>query len=42
MVLSDSGHGGQVPDKNGDEVDGLDEGKSYSSLLKTSLDAPTQ
>lgn len=23
----DSGHGGQVPDQDGDEVDGLDEGK---------------
>jgi hypothetical protein len=29
MVRLDSGHGGQIPDKNGDETDGLDEGKSY-------------
>ena len=26
VLLSDSGHGGQVPDEDGDEVDGYDEG----------------
>lgn len=26
VVNTDSGHGGQVPDKDGDEVDGWDEG----------------
>ena len=41
LALSDSGHGGQVPDKNGDEIDGFDEGKSYSSLLRTLLDTST-
>ena len=25
-LLSDSGHGGQTPDKDGDETDGFDEG----------------
>lgn len=35
---TDSGHGGQVPDKDGDEVDGLDEGKAYSFLFRASLD----
>jgi hypothetical protein len=32
----DSGHGGQVPDKDGDEVDGLDEGKGHSFFFGTS------
>lgn len=37
IVRLDSGHGGQIPDKDGDETDGLDEGTSYSSLFRTSL-----
>jgi hypothetical protein len=37
----DSGHGGQVPDKDGDEVDGLDEGKAYSFLFGISVDSAT-
>ena len=27
----DSGHGGQIPDKDGDEIDGLDEGMKKPS-----------
>lgn len=41
IVRLDSGHGGQIPDKNGDETDGFDEGMSYSPLFKTSLDVCT-
>jgi len=26
LIILDSGHGGQVEDKDGDEVDGFDEG----------------
>jgi hypothetical protein len=29
---TDSGHGGQVPDLDGDEIDGYDEGTTFQSL----------
>ena len=32
LFFIDSGHGGQTPDLNGDEVDGWDEGKSPFSV----------
>jgi len=37
IVRLDSGHGGQVADKDGDETDGLDEGKDDSLVFRTSF-----
>ena len=31
LIILDSGHGGQIEDKDGDEVDGFDEGSLWLS-----------
>lgn len=35
LIILDSGHGGQVEDKDGDEVDGFDEGSLWALIQKT-------
>jgi len=36
LTITDSGHGGQVEDQDGDEIDGFDEGLLAVSLLRDS------